>query len=70
MITAQDVKNAIVWERRIFFVSEYSEIEEERWVINYAKTAEKLNDLIKIQSSSRDNYKEANISTFRVTREF
>ena len=45
-ITAEHVKGAIKWERRIFFISEFSEMEEERWVIDYAATANALNKML------------------------
>lgn len=54
-ITPQDVKGAIQWEKRIFFVSEYSEMEEERWVINYTKTAEALNRIVEASDYAAAN---------------
>jgi hypothetical protein len=45
--TAEDVKKCLSFDRRIFFVSPFSEQEEERRVINYEATAEALNKLNK-----------------------
>lgn len=49
-ITAEDLKRALTWERRIFFVSDYSEMEEERLVLNYETSARKLNEIIAARS--------------------
>ncbi len=45
-ITASDVKNSIKYTRRIFFMNDYSEVEEERAVIDYVRTAEALNLIV------------------------
>ena len=53
--TAADVKTSLVWEPRIFFVSEFSEQEEVRYVLDYEATAEKLNQ-IKAEVPTKTDY--------------
>lgn len=45
-ITASDIKRALSWETRIFFKNDHSEQEEEKRVVDYQKTAEKLNEIL------------------------
>jgi len=52
-ITPQDVKGAIQWEQRVFFINEFSEMEELRWVINYPATAEALNRIAEAKEEDK-----------------
>lgn len=52
MITAEDIKESLTWTPRIFFVSEYSEMEEIRHVLDYETSAEKLNSIVAAKEKS------------------
>lgn len=54
MITAEDIKASLTWESRIFFVSEYSEMEEIRRVINYEASAKKLNEILSLREAKHE----------------
>jgi hypothetical protein len=51
-ITADHIKGAMKYTQRIFFVSEYSEQEEVRTVIDYEATAQALNKMLEIKNDS------------------
>jgi len=53
-ITAEHIKGAMKYTQRIFFVSEYSEMEETRTVIDYEATAKALNRMLEFQQGKED----------------